>query len=332
MQILLAEEMGMCFGVKDALRALEKVERPDAVTIHGELVHNELVLMQLGARGFRMVGERERDHEADTAKVLITAHGISERERARLTASGKELIDTTCPLVRKVHEAAMDLQREGYHVILIGKPGHVEVRGITEDLNDFDVVACVEDVQHYSATRLGVICQTTVAPRMVEAIRIALAGKNPHAEIRFVDTTCHPTRNRQRSLEKLLPLVDVMIVIGGKNSNNTRELVDLCRERDVTTHHVQQVEDLRREWFARAQRVGVSAGTSTLDSTIQEVKQRLQGWADESRRDRSDWGDSLFRFARYFLTNMEMCKLQWLHYCTITEGNFYKSSAIHFGL
>ncbi len=280
MQVLLAEEMGMCFGVKDALRTIEKVEKPDAVTIHGQLVHNEVVLMQLGARGFHMVGEDQRRQQPETAKVLITAHGISNRERNRLTAAGKELIDTTCPLVRKVHQAALDLQRDGYHVILTGKPGHVEVKGVVEDLDHFDVLSSVDDVRSFESPKLGVICQTTVAPRVVEAIRIALAEKNPDAEIRFVDTTCHPTRNRQHSLERLLPTVDVMIVIGGKNSNNTRELVELCRERHVKTYHVQHSADLRREWFTDVQRVGLTAGTSTLDQTIDEVKDQLQLWSE----------------------------------------------------
>ena len=279
MQLFFAEEMGMCFGVKDALKVLETIDRPQEVTIHGQLVHNEIVLTQLGARGFPMRSETERERLPDTRRVLITAHGISERERQRLQTGGKELIDTTCPLVRKVHQTALDLQHEGYHILLIGKPGHVEVRGVVEDLTHFDIVPTPDAVRRYSCARLGVVCQTTIAPRMVEAVRQAITQHNPDAEIRFVDTTCHPTRNRQRALERLLPLVDTMIVIGGSHSNNTLELVELCQERGVKTYHVQDADDLRREWFRSARRVGVTAGTSTLDSTIEGVKECLQQWA-----------------------------------------------------
>ena len=113
MKVLLAEEMGMCFGVRDALEILAKIEAPHGVTIHGELVHNEVILTELSARGFRMVAEDDRHEIADTPAVLITAHGISDRERSRLESAGKQLIDTTCPLVRRVHETARKFARRG---------------------------------------------------------------------------------------------------------------------------------------------------------------------------------------------------------------------------
>lgn len=275
MQVLRAEEMGMCFGVRDALKILDDVRQPETVTIHGELVHNEAVLTQLGVRGFRMAAEQQRDTIPTTDTVLITAHGISDRERARLEAASKRLIDTTCPLVVRVHQAALSLQREGFHVLMIGKPDHVEVRGIVEDLNSYDVVPTPSDARTYSSPKLAVICQTTVAPRMVAAIHSAIFVANPTAEIRFVDTTCQPTRNRQRSVEKLIPFVQAMVVVGGRNSNNTRELADLCRQRGLKTFHVQGVDDLQPDWFRGIECVGLTAGTSTLDATIREVQRRL---------------------------------------------------------
>ncbi len=275
MQVLRAEEMGMCFGVRDALKILDGVERPETVTIHGDLVHNEAVLNHLGARGFRMVAENARTVLPGTDSVLITAHGISDKERSRLEAAGKRLIDTTCPLVLRVHQTALSLQRDGYHILLIGKPDHVEVRGVVEDLENVHVVPNPSAVQAYPSRRLAVICQTTVAPRMVSAIHSAIVAANPEAEIKFIDTTCQPTRNRQRSVEKLIPHVQAMVVVGGSNSNNTRELVDLCRQRGVKTFHVQTAGDLRPDWFGDIDRVGLTAGTSTLDETIREVQDRL---------------------------------------------------------
>jgi 4-hydroxy-3-methylbut-2-enyl diphosphate reductase len=271
MQVLKADVLGMCFGVRDALAVIDNVERPGQVTIHGELVHNELVVANLQARGFRKVEESQRRSLPMTTAVLITAHGISQAERRRLEKAGKSLIDTTCPLVTRAHEAARKLEREGYHVLVIGKPGHVEVEGITGDLERFDVIESPDDVRTYAQPRLGIMCQTTTPVRHAASVRAAIASKNPHAEIRFIDTICHPTKDHQAALERLLDQVDAMVVVGGRNSNNTRQLVLRCRERGLPTFHVQGAADLRPEWFDGFGTVGLTAGTSTLEETIDEV-------------------------------------------------------------
>jgi 4-hydroxy-3-methylbut-2-en-1-yl diphosphate reductase len=276
MPVLLAEEMGMCFGVRDALALAATVADPTATTIHGELVHNEIVLQQLGARGFRMRSERDRHIATPTPQLLITAHGISDRERARLLSQGTTLIDTTCPLVRRAHEAAMTFRCDGRFVVVIGKPGHVEVRGIVEDLPDFAVVDSVQSPMRFAADRIGVLCQTTIPPRTVRAIFDAIRTANPHADIALADTTCLPTRKRQSSLLDLLPKVDFVVVVGGKDSNNTRELVDLCREHGVAARRVASADELRAEWFRTATTVGLTAGTSSLDATINEVRERIE--------------------------------------------------------
>ena len=276
MKVLRADVLGMCFGVRDALDILRDVRDPEDVTIHGELVHNEAVLVELGSRGFHMVPEKERTNVPATDRVLITAHGISDKERVRLEEAGKELIDTTCPLVKRAHQAAQKLQADGYFVIVIGRPGHVEVQGIIEDLDRYEVVSHPEEVYTYPSKRLGIMCQTTTPDRLTKAIREVVAEHNPDAEIRFVDTVCHPTKDHQTSLERLLTEVDVMIVVGGKNSNNTKELVNRCRERHVNAHHIQQAGDLRLDWFENVSTVGLTAGTSTLDSTIDEVYETLK--------------------------------------------------------
>jgi 4-hydroxy-3-methylbut-2-enyl diphosphate reductase len=275
MRVIKADVLGMCFGVRDALQVLAEVDRPEQVTIHGELVHNETVLVQLQARGFQMVGERERDRLPATERVMITAHGVSQRERERLTAAGKELLDTTCPLVERAHQAAQKLQRQGRHVLVIGKPGHVEVQGVVEDLDSYDIVQRPEDVKTYPFSRLGIMCQTTTPERLVKDIRQAVAERNPHADIQFIDTVCHPTKDHQEAMEKLLDEVDVMVVVGGRNSNNTRQLVERCHERGVSAYHIQCADDLRPEWFAGVESVGLTAGTSTLDASINEVHQAL---------------------------------------------------------
>jgi 4-hydroxy-3-methylbut-2-enyl diphosphate reductase len=276
MKVLTAEVLGMCFGVRDALKILADVERPDDVTIHGELVHNEQVLEHLHARGFRMAREEGRRPLPLTPQVMITAHGVSDVERRRLWEAGKELIDTTCPLVTRVHKAAQALEEEGYHVLVIGKRGHVEVQGVVEDLHSYDVVSCADEVGRYPHHRLGVVCQTTATARNVAQVREAIARLNPHAEVRFVDTVCHPTKAHQAAVEKLAGEVEAMVVVGGRNSNNTRELVKYCRDRGLPTWHVQAAADLDVDEFTGFQVVGLTAGTSTLDSTIEEVKRVLE--------------------------------------------------------
>lgn len=275
MQIILADVLGMCFGVRDALAVIDDIDRPDAVTIHGELVHNEKVIDQLQERGFRMIEEARRTSLPVTDTVLITAHGVSRKERRRLEQAGKRLIDTTCPLVTRAHDAAQKLQREGYHVLVIGKPGHVEVQGIVEDLDDFTILQTVDEVRAYPHRKLGIMCQTTTQADHAQRIRKAVETKNPHAEVRFSDTICHPTKDHQKALEKLLDRVQAVVVVGGRNSNNTKQLARRCEERGVPAFHVQDADDLRPEWFDGIEVVGLTAGTSTLETTIRRVHEAL---------------------------------------------------------
>lgn len=275
MRIIRSDVMGMCFGVRDALAILDGIDTPQDVTIHGELVHNEVVLYQLGVRGFQQSSEQRRDALPSTSTVLVTAHGISDAERSRLERAGKRLVDTTCPLVERVHRAARALHDQGYHVVVIGKPGHVEVRGIVEDLERFDVVGTTQDARRIEASRIGIVCQTTMPPAKAKLVLDAIQAKNPRAEVRFVDTVCRPTKEHQRALDRLLEQVEAVVVVGGSNSNNTRELAVTCRERGIPALHVQGAYDLDPAWFAGIEVVGLTAGTSTLDATIAEVEAAL---------------------------------------------------------
>ena len=275
MRIVRAEVMGMCFGVRDALKAIGRVGDPAGVTIHGELVHNEVVLADLDRRGFRSAPESGREELPATSDVLITAHGVSDRERSRLADAGKRLIDTTCPLVRRAHDAATALRDEGRHVLVIGRRGHVEVRGLIEDLPSHDVIERDDDVASYPHPRLGVICQTTSTDRDVDRLRSLILARNPEADVRFIDTVCLPTRDHQHALERLIDEVDAVVVVGGRASNNTRSLADRAIERGRPCVHVRGADDLDPDWFRPEWTVGLTAGTSTLDTTIDDVHRRL---------------------------------------------------------
>ena len=280
-KIIRAGEMGMCFGVRDALQIVNEVADPTEVTIHGELVHNPRVIHQLQVAGFVQASEINRQNVSGTPRVLITAHGVSDKERMRLKSHGKELIDTTCPLVRRAHDAAMKLAAEGRHILLIGKPGHVEVQGIVEDLESYDVVPSVEAVKNYSSSQIGIVCQTTMPSCLLDEIRKQIAFLNREADIKFTDTVCHPTKRRQAAMQDLVKRVDAVVVVGGRNSNNTRRLAELCRQHDVPAFHVTAAEEIESQWFDGFEVIGLTAGTSTLDATIDAVHNRLERLAVE---------------------------------------------------
>lgn len=273
MQILRADELGMCFGVRDALAVLDRVAAPADVTIHGELVHNPEVLQLLDRRGFRRSPEAVRE-VPPTPFVMVTAHGVSERERARLAAAGKHIVDTTCPLVQKAHDAARALAAEGRRLVVIGRRDHVEVRGIVEDHAQAIVVAGTADVVRWPEARLGVVQQTTTQVEVAEAVVAAIRAANPHADVRAVDTICSPTKARIDALQRLLPRVDALVVVGGHDSNNTRQLVQRGERSGVRTLHVANARELQAAWFDGVRAVGLTAGTSTLARTIDEV----HGW------------------------------------------------------
>lgn len=289
MIVLRAAEMGMCFGVRDALHVLDLLPDPSDVTIHGELVHNPEVLAHLDHRGFHRQPEDHRRIPA-TPVVLVTAHGISERERARLQAAGRQLIDTTCPLVAKAHRAAHDLVATGHRVIVIGRRDHVEVRGIVDDLPDPIVVERAADVTTWPEPRLGVLCQTTTQEALADDLLARIRAANPHAEVTFADTICSPTRARISALAALLPRVQALVVVGGHNSNNTRQLVAAGERAGRPVFHVANAEELDIGALAHFGIVGLTAGTSTLPATIDAVEAALRQVGTTERRPLSDAG------------------------------------------
>ncbi len=287
MKVIVADALGMCFGVRDALADLKKVSHPGEATIHGELVHNERVLFDLEQRGFRMVAEEKRAGVPVTPVVVITAHGISNAERSRFELAGKQMVDTTCPLVRHVHEAAQRLQEEGFHVLVIGRANHVEVRGIVGDLRDYHIIETKTDVAEYDHPRLGVICQSTTPEHFADEILGLIRASNPGKEVVFRNTICKPTRERQEALDKLITQVDALVVVGGKNSNNTRELAESARKRGKPAVHIQSAADLDPNWLLGFETIGLTAGTSTLPDTVDEVHRailRIAAQAQAARR------------------------------------------------
>jgi 4-hydroxy-3-methylbut-2-enyl diphosphate reductase len=275
MKIIRARAMGMCFGVKDALEKVMGLESPEETAVYGQLVHNEEILGKLGKKGFLQLDEDSRSPAGSRPRLVITAHGVSDKEKKGLLEKGKALIDTTCPLVKRVHDMAKHLQSCGYFVVVVGRKDHVEVKGLVGDLTQFTVVGDPEEVRRYEADRIAILCQTTTPPSLLEAVFEKIARKNFGKEIRFVDTICRPTRERQEAVEELLDQVEALVVVGGRHSNNTRQLAARAEAKGVPCLSVERASDLAPEWFEPFEKVGLTAGTSTLDETIEEVHQTL---------------------------------------------------------
>jgi 4-hydroxy-3-methylbut-2-enyl diphosphate reductase len=271
----------MCFGVRDAIELASTHGEAAPLTILGDLVHNGAVLADLRDKG---IATAHSPSEVTTETVMVTAHGTSEKTLAGVRARGLRVVEATCPLVHVAHRAVRALLRDGYHPIIIGRRDHVEVRGLTDDLDAFDVVLDEADVQQLiERPRLGIAAQTTQPIERVRRLVALIRGRFPNADVRFIDTVCLPTKQRQDAAVQLARTCDVVVVVGGAASNNTRELVQTCAQHCSRVHQVETAADLRAEWFVASDVVGVTAGTSTPDAVIDRVEEQIRSLSEGSR-------------------------------------------------
>jgi 4-hydroxy-3-methylbut-2-enyl diphosphate reductase len=278
MRVVLAESFGMCFGVRDAIEMALTAHRPQELTVLGELVHNADVLRRLRAAGVRIVPSLTAPVE--TKRVMITAHGASNAAVAELRSRGLDVVEATCPLVRHAHRMLERLVTKGYFPVVIGKPEHVEVRGLVGDLEEYAIIEGPEQIAQLTGRpRLGVVSQTTQPLDRVHGLVDQIRATYPEAEVRFVDTVCAPTKERQQAARRLASECGVVIVIGGRTSNNTRQLVRTCELEGARAYQVEGVQDLRPEWLLGVHAVGVTAGTSTPDEVVDAVYQALLRFA-----------------------------------------------------
>jgi 4-hydroxy-3-methylbut-2-enyl diphosphate reductase len=279
MRVIRAEHLGMCFGVRDAIALALGHADAAPLTILGDLVHNAEVLTVLRAKGIVIAHD---PGQVETHTVMITAHGASALRLASTRGRGLAVVEATCPLVQVAHRAVKALIDDGYHPVIIGQRDHVEVRGLTEDLDNFDVVLDESDVLRLEEyPRMGIAAQTTQPIDRVQYLVEFIRRRFPRSDIHFIDTVCRPTKERQSAAVELARQCDVVIVVGGENSNNTRELVHTCRRHCSHVHHIQTESDLRPEWFLAAGTVGITAGTSTPDVVIDRVDQHIRVLATE---------------------------------------------------
>jgi len=273
-QIIKASHMGFCFGVRDAIALAETEAKKGPATILGDLVHNPSVLESLRDKGIRFAHSLA---DVETDRLIITAHGTSDRSRDSIRRSGFETLDATCPLVRHAHTTLQSLVRDGYHPVIIGKRGHIEVRGLAGDFESYDIVLSEEEVKAISPrAKFGVIAQTTQPIARVKHLVSVMKKEFPNSEVRFEDTVCHPTKLRQEAVKNLAQTCDLVLVVGGKDSNNTAELVRAAELFTPNVYHIEAASEILASWLNGVRRLGITAGTSTPDQVIVAVENRVR--------------------------------------------------------
>jgi|SRR5579871_1794005 len=274
MEVRMAEHLGMCFGVREAIDLALELAQHGRVAILGDLVHNPDVVAEVEAAGAVRV---QRPESLQTQTVLLTAHGTANRVKLQLQEDGYQVHDAACPLVKRVHQAVAKLVAEGRHPVIIGQAGHVEVRGLVGDLEEYTIVLHEDDLgQLAGLPRLGIVAQTTQPLERVLELVAMIRSRFPEADLHFIDTVCQPTKDRQTALHELADQCEVVVVVGGPESNNSRKLADLARRLGRPTYQVANAAELQPEWFAGVRVVGLTAGTSTPDPVIRAVQERLK--------------------------------------------------------
>tara|TARA_B100001750_G_scaffold241206_1_gene252247 strand:+ start:1937 stop:2827 length:891 start_codon:yes stop_codon:yes gene_type:complete len=270
MKVTVAKALGTCFGVQDAIDlAMDEAYR-NKLTIIGQLVHNPQVVEDLRIRGVNIVDKL--DETISTANVMITAHGAPESLHETARKMGYNVIDASCPLVLRVHKAIAGFVREGFHPVVIGQASHVEVKGIIGDLQDYTIIANEDELSTLAPyKKIGIVSQTTQQIQHVKNLIAKIREVYPEMEVRFQDTVCQPTKDRQVAARELTSEVDLMIVIGGYNSSNTKKLKMVCDESGVEAFHIERASQLEPEMFDGREHVGITAGTSTPREVIEEV-------------------------------------------------------------
>ena len=261
--VTIAEAQGFCWGVR---RALDIVNRHDSLSIFGDLIHNKQVVAELEKNDKKVVQDIIADEKHP---IVITAHGTNVSNIVKIQALKKDLIDTTCPLVSAIYRAGKKLQNEGYQILIIGDRQHVEVKGIASRMHHPIIINNEEELNNSELPdKIGIICQSTFSSTKFE--RMVNIIKSRSKEVKTQNTICSPTRKRQEAAEKLAKQVEVMVVIGGFHSSNTKKLVELTQQY-VDSYHIETAEQLNPGWFNNKTEIGITAGASTADWVIKEV-------------------------------------------------------------
>jgi len=276
MKVVLADHAGACYGVQRALdMALKASESASSAHTLGPLIHNPGVVRDLESRGVSVAANLD---EIEDGTIIIRSHGVTPEVHDAVMAKGLPVVDATCPHVLRAQKAAADLARKGCRVIVVGEKGHPEVEGLRayarREGAKVDVVPNPDSVPDDLRAPIGVVVQTTQRRENLDAVVDRICGQGITPEVKR--TICSATSSRQDAAASLARQVDVMIVIGGRNSSNTTRLAEICAQECRESHHIESVSEIDAAWFDGCEAVGVTAGASTPEGQIREVVDYLE--------------------------------------------------------
>jgi 4-hydroxy-3-methylbut-2-enyl diphosphate reductase len=274
MEIYIADKAGFCFGVKRAISTAFDAAAGRSVYCLGPLIHNPQEVERLSQAGVRTVEDFSSLKQGDF--LIIRSHGVPPRVLAQARERGLNIIDLTCPFVGKAQRDAEALKKEGYQVVVVGEKKHPEVQSILGYAGENAVVLekadDIEAIQLHN--RLGVVAQTTQSYGNFSEIVLRLLRLSK--ELKVFNTICNSTKERQEAARTLATQVDVMVVVGGRNSANTGRLASVCKQEGKPTYHIEVADEIQPDWLKHAKKIGVTAGASTPDWVLEAVIKKLQ--------------------------------------------------------
>ena len=281
MEVVVAKSAGFCFGVKRAVETVyAEVEKGKKIYTYGPIIHNEEVVRDLEEKGVTVLESEEELKALTEGTVIIRSHGVEKRIQQMIEDKGLECIDATCPFVKRIHRIVNEAGKDGKEVIIAGNPGHPEVEGIVgwSDAKA-TILESLEEADKFEKKTDSEIClvsQTTFNYKKFQDIVEIFEKKGYNGSV--VNTICNATEERQTEARKIAASVDVMIVIGGKHSSNTRKLYEICKQECENTYFIQTLDDLHLEIPKSVQLVGITAGASTPKKIIEEVQNYVSNY------------------------------------------------------
>lgn len=273
MKVIVADGCGFCPGVRNAIKiAYQTLAKKKNVYSLGEIIHNKDVVKQLADSGLKI---SENIKKIPCGTVIIRSHGAGEQQLKQIRKQGLKIVDATCILVKRVQKIAKMLHKQGYKVVIIGDNGHPEVQAVLGSAPDISVIGSDKDIDNLPKNKkLGVICQTTQSPEHFATV-IAKIAETPFSELKVINTLCKEAIKRQTCAVELCQKVDVMFILGGLHSANTKKLAELCKKYNKKTFHLQNFKELDTNTLLGNSTAGVTAGASTPQWVIDEFVENL---------------------------------------------------------
>jgi len=274
MKVKVAQKCGFCHGVENAISLAEMVlTTGQKVYSLGPIIHNKDIVRQLAQKGLKTVNSIGQIGEGT---VLIRSHGLAPKQIAMIKKMGLKIVDATCVLVKRLQKIAIQLEKAGYKVVIIGDKNHPEVQSVVGSLNDALVVSGPKDLRKLPKNKkLGIVCQTTQSAEHFGQV-VASIIKEGFGELKVINTLCKEAQKRQASAVQLCKSVDVMFVLGGLDSANTRKLAQICKKYNFKTYHLQNWKEFDKRMVSGKRKAGITAGASTPKWVIDEFVSNLE--------------------------------------------------------